>query len=149
MAAGDLVVADNQVELRVTLMGDTTNYGMGPLGKAHVTGLGVPQAKVADVELWHEDGAYGSPDYVGVRIITVPFLLVGTAAQAGGWAKDLNTAWAPSTSDIPLYMQLPGYGKLYVNGRPRGFDADLTNLQFGIVEGTGYFTALDPSIHYV
>lgn len=148
MPAGDLVVADYQLEIRTTLMGDGTNYALGPYGQT-IKGLGVPTPKTADVELYHDGGAYGSPDYMGIRIISVPFELGGTPAQVGGWVKDLNTAWAPSTTDIPLYMQLPGFGKFYVNGRPRGFDADLTNLQFGIVTGEAYFTALDPTITYV
>ena len=149
MPAGDLVVADWTLELRTTLMGDGTNYALGPAEQVNIGGLGVPAPKTADVDLYHEDGAYGSPDYMGVRIIDVPFLLLGTPAQVGGWVKDLHTVWAPSTTDIPLYMQLPGFGKFYVNGRPRGFDADLTNLQFGQVKGVGYFTALDPTITYV
>lgn len=148
MAAGDLVVADYTLEIRLTLMGEGTNYALGPYGQP-IAGLGVPQPKTADVELWHEDGAYGSPDYLSPRVISIPFELGGTPSQVGGWVKDMNTAWAVSTTDIPLYMQLPGFGKFYVNGRPRGFDADLTNLQFGIVTGDAIFVALDPTIHYV
>ena len=149
MPAGDLVIADYTFELRTTLMGDGTNYQLGPLGE-RVDGLfDVPQAKSADVELHHEDGAYGSPDYVGVRVITIPFYLEGTPSDVGGWAKTLHTVWAPSTTDIPLYFQWPGFGKGYVNGRPRSLRVDARFSHFGQITAQAMFVALDPTITYV
>lgn len=146
MPAGSLIAADYQLELRATLMGDGTNY---PLRSDRtIDGLGVPNAKTADVELDQADGSYGSPDYLGVRVLLIPFVFEGTPSQVGGWIKDMHTVWAPSTTDIPLYMQLPGFGKFHVNGRPRGFDADIQRIQFGIATAEATFVALDPTITY-
>lgn len=149
MPAGDLVVADWTIELRSTLMGDGTNYELGPSGEERIVGLGVPVPKTADVDLLHDDGAYGSPDYQGVRVISIPFLLRGTPAQAMGYLKDLHTVWAPSTTDLPLYIQLPGFGKFYVNGRPRGLLENTRWAHFGEVTAEATFVALDPTITYV
>lgn len=147
MPAGDLVVADFTYEIRTTLFGEGTNYGVDD---ANIDGLGIPPTKTADVELWGDDGSYGSPDYLGVRIILIPLIFEGTPSQVGGWLKTWQTTtWAPAASDVPLYMQLPGFGKFYVNGRPRGLDADITNLPYGRVTAEATFVALDPTITYV
>ena len=148
MAAGDLVVADYMGELRATAFGDGTNYGFD---WKNIDGLGVPAAKTADVELDQADGSYGSPDYLGVRTLLIPFRFdTGTPSAVGGYAKTFQTTvWVPSTTDIPLYLQLPGFGKFYVNGRPRGFDIDINQIGFGIITAEATFVCLDPTIHYV
>lgn len=147
MAAGDLVVADFTYEIRTTLFGAGTNY---KIDDENIAGLGTAPVRSADVELFHEDGSYGSPDTYGPRVILLPLLFNGTASQVGGWVKTWQTTlWVKTSTDIPLYLQLPGYGKFYVNGRPRGFDVDLTNLKFGLVTAEATFVALDPTIHYV
>ena len=125
MPAGDLVVADYQAELRGVLMGVGTVYGIGPR-PASIEGLGNPQPKTTDLDLAHADGAYGGHDKRGVRVITVPIVIRQTsAALAMTSLETLMTAWDVATADIPLYFRLPGWGKRYVNGRPRGLDADI------------------------
>ena len=144
MPAGDLVVADYQFELRTTLMGEGSNY----LIVGAPTGFGVPAVKSADVELHHDDGSYGSPDYHGVRVITIPLeMTASTASTAMQYFDALVTAWAPSTTDIPLYFRLPYWGKKYVNGRPRGLSEDLSKVPYGIVRAIAVFVALDPTIN--
>lgn len=139
-------MADYTAEVRTTLFGDGTNYG---IDFKNIDGLGVPQAKTADVELEQADGSYGSPDYLGVRVILLPLVFDGTPSQVGGWLKTWQTTlWAPSTTDIPLYLQLPGLGKFHVNGRPRGLDADISRIGFGTITAEATFVCLDPTITY-
>lgn len=147
MPAGDLVVADWQVELRATLMGATTIYRLAMGGG--FGGLGVPGAKTTDLDLTDRDGAYGGRDRSGVRTITVPLVIrTAVAATALVGLEQMNTTWAPSTIDIPLYGRLPGWGRFSVNGRPRGLDVDLKDMQFGIVRCLATFVALTPTITY-
>lgn len=147
MPAGDLVIADFTYEIRTTLFGDGTNY---LVDDENIEGLGTAPVRTADVDLFHEDGSYGSPDTYGPRVILIPLLFRGTASQVGGWVKTWQTTiWAKSSTDIPLFMQLPGYGKFSVEGRPRGFDPDLRYLKFGLVTAEATFVALDPTITYV
>lgn len=146
MAAGDLVVADFQAEIRTTLFGDGTNYG---IDFKNIEGLGTAPVRSTDVELDQADGSYGSPDVYGPRVIIIPIVFEGTPSNVGSWAKTWQTTtWAKSSTDIPLYMQLPGFGKFHVNGRPRGFDVDITRIGFGIITAEATFVALDPTITY-
>ena len=144
MAAGDLVVADWQVELRSTLMGRTTVYKLVGLD-----GLGEPPVRSRDVELFGTDGSYGSPDYRGPRVILVTLQLVQTSsANAFTSLTSLRTAWAPSTTDIPLYFRVPGWGKVHVDGRPRGLEAelDVRRVAANNITCIGEFHALTPTI---
>lgn len=147
MPAGDLVVADYQAELRATLMGASSNYQIAPPG---IAGLGLPPVKSADTELGHADGSVAADDFRGVRVITIPLIIGGDSAISASTAMTrfttLLTAWAPSTSDIPLYIRLPGWGKFHVNGRPRGLDEDLSQLKNGLINVLATFHALDPTI---
>lgn len=148
MAAGDLVVADWTFELRTTLFGDGTNYG---LELTDIPGLtGNPEVKDQDVPLEQADGSYGSPDFYVSRIIVFPIVLEGTPTQVGGWLKTWQTTlWVKSSTDIPLYGQLPGYGKFYVNGRPRPLDPDLSKITFGIITAHATFVCPDPTVTFV
>lgn len=144
MPAGALVVADFQLELRLLLMGAGTEYEIGP---GAITGLGQTPVKSADVELDHADGSYGSPDYSGARTLTIPLLVHGDdPADCMDNFSTLLAAWVPSTSDIPLYIQLPGWGKFYVNGRPRGLDDDMSRLKSSEIAALATFVALNPAI---
>ncbi|MEO7836978.1 MAG: hypothetical protein ABIS21_04995 [Acidimicrobiales bacterium] len=149
MPAGDLVTVDWTVELRATLMGATTIYRLA-MGGAAIGGLGVPGVKATDLDLTDQAGAYGGRDRNGVRVVTVPLVIrTASASSAMVGVSAMNATWAPSTSDIPLYFRLPGFNKFYVNGRPRGLDVDLKDMQFGIVRCLGTFVALTPTITYV
>lgn len=144
MPAGDLVVADWQAELRSTLMGATTVFKI-----VGFDGLGEPPVRSRDVELFGQDGSYGSPDYRGPRILLITLHIVQTtSALAFTSLSNLMTAWAPSTTDIPLYFRVPGWGKVHVDGRPRGLEADLdvAKMAAHVITCIGEFHALTPTI---
>lgn len=146
MPAGDLVVSDYQFEIRTTLLGYGTSYEMerpGPQGLGN-------KVKEKDVDLRHDDGSYAGPDRLDSRLLTIPIEIAGTASAAGAAFKTLNdTIWAHSTTDLQLHMQLPGFGKFYVYGRPRGVLEDMTNADFGIIRCQLFFKVNDPTITYV
>jgi hypothetical protein len=147
MPAGDLVTQDWQMELRATLFGATTTFGFDRQ-RGGISGLGRPPVKSADVEIDGDDGSYGSPDFDGPRTITVALRIKrATASAAMNDLTTINTAWAPSTTDIPLYLRLPGWGTFHVNGRPRGVDDDgLVAVAFGLIHVMCTFVALDPAL---
>jgi len=146
MAAGDLVVADWQLELRTTLTGATTVYKI-----RHISGLGEPPVKARDVALDGQDGSYAAPDYRGPRIILVEYLISNaTATAAFNSLTTLKTAWAPAIADIPLFARVPGWGRFSVQGRPRGLDEDVRHSQInrGLISVVGEFHALSPTITF-
>lgn len=145
MPAGDLVVADYQLELRTTLMGAGTSYKIGPQG---IAGLGEPNVKTSDTELAHADGSYLGRDYLEPRTITVDFSLVAsTPAAAGVLLVNLKTVWAKSeATDLALHFRLPGIGKKVVTGRPRGLVEDTTAIKFGFVRALATFYCGNPTI---
>ena len=146
MPAGDLVVSDYQLELRTTLMGYGSSYPIDHERMNSYTPLGDQAYKNQDVELKHGDGSYGGSDRLGPLAFTFPLYFQGTASTAASAIQTMRTTWAPSTSDLPLYHQIPGVGKFYVNGRPRGVQVDARDLEFGRVLFVAFFVALDPTI---
>jgi len=145
MPAGDQVVADYQVELGGVLIGGAG--GMSSIAPPGIVGLGKPTPKSADVPLQLADGAYGAPDWADVRTVTVPILIDGTTAAAAWNAfATISAAWGPSTVDVQLYLRLPGLGRVYLVGRPRGLAEDLSLLPEGIVNCLGTFVALKPAM---
>ena len=149
MPAGDTISQDYQWEIRTTLFGEGSNYGVD---RKNIDGFGVPGARAADVELDQANGSYASPDYQGARIIIFPLVFEGTPSAVGGYLKTwLQTLWVPAGSSltIPLYGQLPGLGKFYVNGSPRGLDPDISRIDFGIITAEATFVCPDPTITFV
>lgn len=151
MPAGDLVINNYTLELRTTLMGAGTVYELAR--QRPFTGLGVPRVKDKDLSWSDRDGSYGGRDRSDVRVVTVAYDILDTPAVALGALKVLHTVWAVSTTDVPLYIKLPGFGKFYVNGRPRGLTDDidvLTDETACRVEALGTFvTTTDHTLHYV
>lgn len=145
MPAGDLVTVDYQFELRTTLMGATTVYNV-----TEFSGLGEPPVRARDVELHGQDGSYAAPDYRGPRVVLMTIEIVSSSPTAAFSAMNtLRTAWAPSTTDIPLYWRWPSLGKQHVNGRPRGLEVvlDPNRLKGGNnVTCIAEFHALNPTI---
>lgn len=148
MADGDLVVADYQAEIRTTLLGATTTCLFDR--STPISGLG-NSVKDQDVDLAHGDGGYAGTDRVASRIITLPILIrTGVASTAGAAFKTLNdTTWAKSATDLTLYMKLPGLGKFYLTGRPRGVAEDFSNIDRGLIRCLLTFVANSPTITYV
>jgi len=145
---GALVVADWQVELRDVLTGNGTPYQLGP---KVIQGLDVPEAKTHDTDLGHAAGSYQGRDYTGPRTVLIDYAIDGNsdAAAAGTTFRTLSALWVASTVDLPLYMQVPGFGKIRVNGRPRGLVADLADLSIGFVTALAVFECGDPTIQSV
>lgn len=115
------------------------------VGEAGIEGLGVPQAKTADVDLVGQDGAYAAADFMGVRTILIHFLISqATPDLALAAFATLSTAWEPAVADVQLHLQLPGVAEVYYLGRPRGLEADLTLLREGIIDAIGDFRAMSP-----
>jgi len=143
MPAGDLITGDYQVELGSVLIGMTGRW-IAPPG---VAGLGVPTPKSADVDLQQAAGAYGSPDWAAQRTVTVPVLIDGTTG-AGAYAlfAPMVAAWSPSTIDVELHLQLPGFGHVKLIGRPRGLSEDLSLLPEGIINCLATFVGLKPAL---
>jgi hypothetical protein len=135
-------MSDWQVVLQGLTMGAGTNYEIGPAG---ISGLGVPKTKTADVDLDSQHGAYGSPDYLSVRVLLIPITVSGdNAADAFDNLELLNTAWGPVQADVEITITLPGWGTFSYMGRPRGLDVDPEFAKSGEFSAIGEFHALDP-----
>lgn len=148
MAAGDLVVSDFQFELRTTLFGFGTDINLDD--RVPIRGLGVPNATTADTPYRHADGAFASDDHSAARTLSLPFKIVkSTTAAAFAALATANTAWSPAINDLPLYFRLPSWGKVYVNGRPRGLAENLALVyrEPAEVPILCTFFCPDPTIH--
>lgn len=144
MPAGDLLTANSQFEIRTTLFGTGNNSVW--IAREQIEGIGIVEPKTSDVDLWGQPGAEGNPEYDDVRVISIPTLIVAaTPATAISALATLRTAWANSTTDIPLCFRLGGV-KMKVTGRPRGGRDDLSRLHMSIIEVLLRFDGLDPTI---
>lgn len=147
MAAGDLITDDYHLELRGRLMGPGTRFDWAPPGWQ---GLGLPAWKTTDVDLEQGPGSFLGRDYLAARLLTFPVVWGGHGAEDVMLdLSDLVDTWAPSRSvDLELWGKLPGWGRFFVVGRPRGLVEDLSGLKSG--EGAALLTFLagDPTIYY-
>lgn len=149
MPAGDLISADYQAELNGLLMGTGTEiqFGEGAIG-----GLGVPQVKTSDSPYDGQDGSAGAPDFLDVRVVTLPLLVVPASRDPGDagllWTG-IELAWAPARDgvNVELHFQLPGWGHLFLIGRARGATLDASDLKSGVLEALCRFDALDPTLY--
>lgn len=145
MPPGDLVVADYQWELRATLMGATTVFLPDLPG---IAGLGEVVPKSNDVDLEGDDGAYATKDFDAPRVITIPMRISQSSpANAMNSFGTLKAVWAHSNAaDIPLYIRLPGWGRFYVTGRPRGLKENLVDLKSSVIPVLATFFCPKPVI---
>lgn len=148
MAAGDLVTADYQIELRTTLMGAATDYPISR-NRGSISGLIDVSVKQAETPFAHADGSFvGGQAYQEARTATFSLLVQGdTESDVGDNLETMRTVWAPASAALPLYFQLPGFGKRYVNGWPLGFVPDMDNMKFKIVPILASFRITDPTIY--
>ena len=117
MAAGDLINADYQAELRTTLMGPTTNYGL--------VSIEVPPAPIVtnDLDKILTNGRFQGSHFKGSLVVTLTMNVTGsTTANLRANLDTLETAWAVATSDITFVIRLPQWGKRSISGRPINFD---------------------------
>lgn len=145
MPAGDMLAGDYQFQLGSTLYGRGSN-GVYLDGGTPLSGLGVPDAKTQDVVLNHANGVFANPDYLQMRSISIPVIIKDTPSNAFSSFAALIAAWAPLTSDIDLAFQLPGWGKIYVLGRPRGLKDDFKVANRGVIRALLRFDCPDPTI---
>lgn len=148
MAAGDLISNDYEIELRTTLMGgDTTNFPID-YERGSLSGLVDVVTSQAETPFAHADGSYIGESRDAARTVTIAIVVEGSTATAtGDNLETMRTVWAPASAAIPLYFQLPGFGKQYVNGWPLGITADIRNLPFGHVPILASFRITDPTIY--
>lgn len=134
----------SNAELNGLEMGTGTDY---PIDEAGISGLGVPQTKSADTSYDGRDGVFAAPDYLDVAPITIPLILNGADTDAALALLDaLNTAWAPARDGVDLELGIAvgtGWSKIYL-GRPRGVEADLTEVGNGVILALCHFDATTP-----
>lgn len=117
MAAGDLISADYQAELRTTLMGPGTNF--------NITSIDVPPAPIItnDLPKLLADGKFQGSHFKSSIVVTLVMNVSGsTMANLRANLDTLETAWAIATSDITFVLRLPQWGKRSLSGRPINFD---------------------------
>lgn len=131
-----------QGSLNGVTFGTGTNYRFAA---ENVAGIGEPAPKTNDVDLKHGDGAYAGTDRKSVRIITIPFVVLGTSpSNAMDNFETLSAAWVPG-GDVTLELYLPGKHFTCV-GRARGLIEDLHRLKGSVVDCIGTFVGLDPTM---
>lgn len=135
-------LTESQGLLNSVTFGAGTNYRFAP---ENVSGVGEPPPKTNDVDLKHGDGAYAGTDRKSPRIITIPFVVLGTSpSNAMDNFETLAAAWVPG-GDVTLELYLPGK-HFTVSGRARGLIEDLRRLKASVVDCVGTFHALNPTM---
>jgi hypothetical protein len=133
-----------QGSLNSVTFGTGTNYRFDERGG--IAGIGVPTPKSHDVDLKSGDGAYSGADRKSVRIITIPFVVLGTSpSDAMDNFQTLCGAFVEQASDITLELYLPG-NHFTVAGRPRGLNEDLSRLKASVIPCLARFDALTPTM---
>jgi hypothetical protein len=131
-----------QGSLQGVTFGTGTNYHFADQG---VSGIGAV-VKDQDVNLEHGDGSYAGTDRKGPRIITIPFVVLGTdSTSAMDNFETLAAAWEASATDVTLELYLPGK-HFSVSGRPRGIVEDLSRLKLAVIDCIGTFMANTPTM---
>lgn len=148
MAAGDLLTgATWEHELRAYLLNGAT----GPWFLDNVKGWLGGGVKSHDVELDLGDGAVSGTDSRAARILVFDWYCTeADDAAAFAAVRALETAWAPSTTDIALHATLPSDGHVYVMGRPRDLVIDdLRDTRWGRIDAQAFFYCGNPTITVV
>lgn len=143
MAAGDLVIAPYQFEVRGVLFGVSTVYETDPKGWG---GLGTPAPKKRDADLPHAAGVYLGSSRPGQRILTFPITWGGTPDEVGARLRVVNTVFEASEVNLPLFANLPGWGKWHVIGQPDGFAEDMEHFARGHGSGIATFRCQNTEI---
>lgn len=144
-APGDLLSRDYQFQLDRDLLG-CGSQGVSLDNATPISGFGVPDAKTQDVVKNFGDGSYANPDLLSMRLITIPVILRGAPSTCVTNFKTLTGIWVNYSADIDLAFQLPGWGKFYVMGRPRGAKDDFRVLNRGAIRVLLRFDCPNPTI---
>jgi hypothetical protein len=148
MPAGDLVVADWQMEYGGVLFGDTTSYSI-----ARIEGLlDTPELRSADRQRLRRHGLIPGDDFLNGRTITVALEVFGDSDATFATAvASLQGALIPCEDEAALYFQVPGVAGgekrlLYCRPRKLSLPVDLDffyRLPIAMVQ----FFATDPLIY--
>lgn len=137
-------LTEGQGSLQSVTFGKSTNYRIDSSGPA---GIGGMEPKTAVVDLRSGDGGYAGPARKGTRVITIPFVVIGTSeSNAMDNFETLAAAFEDPGTDQTLELYLPGK-HFTVSGRPWGLgDEDLSLLYQWIVPCLGTFMAFNPTM---
>jgi hypothetical protein len=133
-----------QGSLQSVTFGVGTNYRIADPGPQGIGGI---EPKTVIVDLKSGDGGYAGPVRRAIRVITIPFIIVGTSeSNAMDNFETLAAAFEDPGSDQTLELYLPGK-HFSVSGRPWGLgDEDLGLLYQWTVTAQGTFMATDPTM---
>lgn len=126
-------------------MGTDTKYAIAEDG---IKGLGVPDSKSADFTFDGRDGVFAAPDFLGPRLITVELVLLGDSPEdVFALLGTLNTAWGPARDgvDLELTITVPDWGGVILLGRPRGVEADVTDMKSNTMRALCAFLGTNPN----
>lgn len=145
--AGELVVADRQIQLRDWLGGPG---GTGDWIEQVGNWWGGTPVRNRDIPRMSSDGIRGGIDLLGAKSLTGSMLLVGVSqADLRAQLDEVALAWAPSSENLPIVVMLLGE-KRRRYGRPRRFDVDPKLTTYFSTQGvyaakiSFEFLALDP-----
>lgn len=130
--------------IRDLTLGTGTPYAWDVAG---LGGMGTPEPKVAQTDYDGRDGSFAGPEFLGVRILTLPFVLLGTDPDdALNGLEELNIAFAPARDgvDVPLVLTLGAKVYTYA-GRPRGVDVDPALWKAGTLRALCTYVATSPT----
>lgn len=117
-----------------------------------ISGLGLPETRVADLERADDHGSVAGQDFAQPRALRIPVAINTPEDPRAAWAalRALKVAWRPTgpTDDV-LAIYAPGIGPsddtLRFHGRPRtALDVNLRMVHAGIIYALATFMALDP-----
>jgi hypothetical protein len=146
MAAGDLIVADDQYEVNAFLMGAAPVL----MGETAVEGWDTITVKGSEVDLDLGDGSVAGSDYRGSLTITLPIVILeDTEAEARDTLELAKAAWSPQGGvDVELHRQVAGIHEK-VTGRVKGITPVMQYVTAGVIPALCTFRANDPTITVV
>lgn len=132
----------------ITVFGTGTPYTFDVDG---IKGLFTPESKANQSQVDGRDGVYAGPEFLGVRIITIPLVLLGSSpGDAIGGFLGLGTLWQPGRAgvDSELVFDLPGLDTpIGLFGRPNGGAEDVTQMKNSTLKVLLRFDANNPNFH--
>ena len=146
MAAGDLIVADDQYEVNAFLMGAAPVL----MGETAVEGWDTITVKGVEVDLDLGDGSVAGSDFLASLTILVPILIIeDTEAEARDTLELAKAAWSPQGGvDVELHRQVAGIHEK-VTGRVKGITPVMQYVTAGVIPALCTFRANDPTITVV
>lgn len=115
MAAGDLITNDFEIEYRSELLGGSTGIEIVEFDIWTINDV-----RTNDLARPLDHGYFSGTDYYSWRSVTMQLEAWATDdATLKTLLDDVSRVVAVGDDEEPLVVQLPGYGKLLMNARPR------------------------------